>query len=198
MNTRNSNLIDGSGGLRPSIGLAVVSLLVMGLLYSLAGVGLGRMLFPHQATGSIIERDGKAVGSALIPQPFVADGYFQARPSGPNYDPMAAAGSNQARTNPDLRKRIDEARAAVAAREGIAPESVPIELITQSGGGLDPHITPDGARVQAARVAKAHGLPASQVEALIAQHTEGPQFGLFGQPRVNVLELNLALDEQRK
>ncbi len=197
MNTRNSNLIDGSGALRPSIGLAVVSLLVMGLLYSLAGAGLGRILFPYQATGSIIERDGKAVGSALIPQPFVADGYFQARPSGPNYDPMAAAGSNQARTNPDLRKRIDEARAAVAAREGIAPESVPIELITQSGGGLDPHITPDGARVQAARVAKARGLSATQVETLIAQHTEGPQFGLFGQPRVNVLELNLALDASK-
>ena len=198
MNAKTEILIDGSGGLRPSLGLALASLLVMGLLYSLAGAGLGRVLFPYQATGSIIEHDGEAVGSALIPQPFVADGYFQARPSGPNYDPMAAAGSNQARTNPDLRKRIDEARAAVAAREGIAPESVPIELITQSGGGLDPHITPDGARVQAARVAKARGLPASQVEALIAQHTEGPQFGLFGQPRVNVLELNLALDERRK
>ena len=169
----------------------------MGLLYSLAGASLGRMLFPYQATGSIIERDGKAVGSALIPQPFAADGYFQARPSGSNYDPMAAAGSNQARNNPDLRKRIAEARVAVAAREGIAPDRVPIELITQSGGGLDPHITPDGARVQAARVARARGLAASQVEALIAQHTEGPQFGLFGQPRVNVLELNLALDASK-
>lgn len=197
MNAQSQSLIDGSGGLRPSIGLMLTALLVMGLLYSLAGTGLGRLLFPAQATGSMIERDGKAVGSALIPQPFVADGYFQARPSGPNYDPMAAAGSNQARSNPDLIKRIDEARAAVAAREGIAPESVPIELITQSGGGLDPHITPDGARVQAARVAKARGLTAAQIEQLIAQHTEGPQFGLFGQPRVNVLELNLALDARK-
>lgn len=197
MNTQSQSLIDGSGGLRPSIGLMLTALLVMGLLYSLAGTGLGRLLFPAQATGSMIESDGKAAGSALIPQPFVADGYFQARPSGPNYDPMAAAGSNQARSNPDLIKRIDEARAAVAAREGIAPESVPIELITQSGGGLDPHITPDGARVQAARVATARGLTAAQVETLIAQHTEGPQFGLFGQPRVNVLELNLALDASR-
>ena len=196
MNATNQTLHD-TGNLRASIGLAVVTLLVMGLLYSLAGAGLGRVLFPHQATGSIIERDGKAIGSALIPQPFVADGYFQARPSGPGYDPMAAAGSNQARSNPDLRKRIDEARAAVAVREGIAPEAVPIELITQSGGGLDPHVTPQGARVQAARVAKARGLDAARVEELIAQHTEAPQFGVFGQPRVNVLELNLALDQLR-
>jgi K+-transporting ATPase ATPase C chain len=193
MNIRNSAL-DNGYNLRASLGLAVVALLVMGLLYSLAGAGLGRVLFPYQATGSIIERDGKAVGSALIPQPFVADRYFQARPSGPNYDPMAAAGSNQARSNPDLRKRIDEARVAVAAREGVAATEVPIELITQSGGGLDPHVTPRGAQVQAARVAKARGWELAQVEQLIAQHTEGRQFGLFGQPRVNVLELNLALD----
>ena len=196
MNATNQALHD-TGNLRASIGLAVVTLLVMGLLYSLAGAGLGRVLFPNQATGSIIERDGKAVGSALIPQPFVADGYFQARPSGPGYDPMAAAGSNQARSNPDLRKRIDEARAAVAVREGIAAETVPIELITQSGGGLDPHVTPQGALVQAARVAKARGLDAARVEELIAQHTEAPQFGVFGQPRVNVLELNLALDAMK-
>jgi len=189
--------LDSGYDWRASVGLALVALLVMGLLYSLAGASLGRALFPDQATGSIIERDGKAVGSALIAQPFVADGYFRARPSGPNYDPMAAAGSNQARSNPDLRKRIDEARAAVAAREGIAPQTVPIELITQSGGGLDPHVTPQGARVQAARVAKARGIDVARVEQLIAQHVEGPQFGLLGQPRVNVLELNLALDAMK-
>ncbi len=194
MSVETKSLIDSSGGLRPSLGLALASLLVMGLLYSLAGAGLGRILFPHQATGSMIERDGKAVGSALIPQPFVADGYFQARPSGSNYDPMAAAGSNQARSNPDLRKRIDQARSAVAAREGMALGAVPIELITQSGGGLDPHITPEGARVQAARVAKARGLELAQVERLISLHTEGRQFGVLGQPRINVLELNLAMD----
>lgn len=194
MSMQTNNLIDDSSVLRGAIGLSLVALLVMGLLYSLVGTGLGRMLFPQQAAGSIIERGGQAVGSVLIAQPFVADGYFQARPSGPNYDPMAAAGSNQARTNPDLRKRIDEARAAVAAREGIAAADVPIELITQSGGGLDPHITPQGARVQAARVAKMRGMAPARLEQLIAQHVEGPQFGLFGEPRVNVLELNLALD----
>ena len=196
MSTRNSALGNGYD-LRGSIGLSLVAVLVMGLLYSLAGAGLGRVLFPYQATGSIIERDGKAVGSALIPQPFVADGYFQARPSGPNYDPMAAAGSNQARTNPDLRKRIDEARAAVAAREGIVAADVPIELITQSGSGLDPHITPAGARVQVARVAKARGMGPARLERLIAQHVETRQFGVFGQARVNVLELNLALDAEK-
>ncbi len=196
MSTRNS-VLDNGYSLRASIGLSLVALLAMGLLYSLAGAGLGRVLFPYQATGSIVESGGKAVGSALIPQPFVADRYFQARPSGPNYDPMAAAGSNQARTNPDLRKRIDEARAAVAAREGIDAAEVPIELITQSGGGLDPHVTPQGAQVQAARVAKARGMDIAQVEQSIAQHTENPQFGLFGQSRVNVLELNLALDAKK-
>lgn len=193
MNTEKSTL-DHGYPLRASLGLSLVSLLVMGLAYSLAGAGLGRVLFPQEASGSLIERDGQVIGSALVPQPFPSDRYFQARPSGPNYDPMAAAGSNLARTNPDLRKRIEESRAAVAARERIAPAAVPIELITQSGGGLDPHITPQGARVQAARVTRARGLAAAQVEALIAAHIEAPQFGLLGQARVNVLELNLALD----
>lgn len=193
MNTETSTL-DNGYNLRAALGLSLVSLLVMGFAYSLVGAGLGRVLFPYQASGSLIERDGQVVGSALVPQPFPADRYFQARPSGPNYDPMAAAGSNLARSNPDLRKRIDETRAAIAAREGIEPAAVPIELITQSGGGLDPHITPRGARVQAARVARARGLTVTQVEALIAVHIEAPQFGLLGQARVNVLELNLALD----
>ena len=194
MNTTHRIPIDDTVSLRPALGLALLALLGFGLLYSLAGTGLGRLLFPQQATGSLVERDGTIVGSTLVAQPFAGDGYFQPRPSAANYDPMAAAGSNQARSNPDLRKRIDETRAAVAAREDIAPDRVPIELITQSGGGLDPHITPDGAQVQIARVARARGLTPSQVEVLIAANTEGPQFGVFGQPRVNVLELNLALD----
>lgn len=197
MDTTPSIPIDGTASLRPALGLALLALLGFGLLYSLAATGLGRLLFPQQATGSLIGRDGKVVGSQLIAQPFAGDGYFQPRPSAANYDPMAAAGSNQARSNPELRKRIDETRAAVAAREDIAPDRVPIELATQSGGGLDPHITPDGARVQIARVAKARGLTPSRVEALIAAKTEEPQFGVFGQPRVNVLELNLALDAAR-
>ncbi|QBK03396.1 potassium-transporting ATPase subunit KdpC [Hylemonella gracilis] len=180
--------------LRASLGLALVSLLLLGLFYSLAATGLGGLLFPRTAAGSLIERDGKVVGSALVAQPFADKRYFQPRPSSANYDLMALAGSNQARSNPDLRQRIEQTRAAVAAREGIAPEAVPGDLLTQSGGGIDPHISPEGARIQIARVAQARGWDAAKVAGLVALHTEGPQFGLFGQPRVNVLELNLALD----
>jgi len=183
--------------LRPSLMLAAVSLLGFGLLYSLAGTGLGRVLFPHQATGSLVERDGRVIGSALVAQPFADDRYFQSRPSAAKYDVMALAGSNQARTNPDLRTRIDEARAAVAAREGVAPADVPSDLVTQSGGGIDPHLSPAAVRIQIARVARARGIEAAEVERLVAAHTEAPQFGVLGAPRINVLELNLALDAEK-
>jgi K+-transporting ATPase ATPase C chain len=182
---------------RASLVLALVTLLGFGLLYSLAGTGLGRMLFPHQATGSLIEREGRVVGSSLVAQPFADDRYFQSRPSAAKYDVMALAGSNQARTNPDLRARIDEARAAVVAREGVAPADVPGDLVTQSGGGIDPHLSPAAVRIQIARVARARGIEAAEVERLVAAHTEAPQFGVLGAPRINVLELNLALDETR-
>jgi len=122
----------------------------------------------------------------------------QPRPSAASYDPMAAAGSNTARSNPDLRKRVDAATAEVAAREGVAPSDVPAELVTQSGGGLDPHLTPAGARVQVARVAKARGLDPRVVQQAVDAATEAPQFGVLGQPRVNVLRLNLALDAQAR
>ena len=183
-----------SVGLRAPLLFAAVILLVFGLLYALAGTALGRLLFPMQATGSVIEREGRVVGSALVAQPFADARYFQSRPSAANYDPMAAAGSNMARSNPALRKRISEAVIAVAKRDGIAPSAVPMELVTQSGGGLDPHVSPTGARVQVARVAKARGLDPAAVQGLVDAATESPQFGLLGQPRVNVLRMNLALD----
>lgn len=192
---RNPRLHD-SGILRASLAFAAVILLGMGLLYSLAGTALGRGLFPQQATGSIVIVDGKAVGSSLIAQPFADPRYFQPRPSAANYDPMAAAGSNQARTNPDLRKRIEETTAAVAARDGIAAQDVPAELVTQSGSGLDPHLSPAGAQAQIARVAQARGMDPKQVAELVAAHTQESQFGFLGQPRVNVLALNLALDAE--
>lgn len=182
------------GLLRASLGLAIIALLLFGLGYSLLATGIGRVLFPQAAMGSVIERNGQIVGSTLVAQPFASDRYFQPRPSAANYDPMALAGSNQARTNPDLRKRVDETRAAVAAREGIALAAVPGDLVTQSGGGIDPHISPEAARIQIARVARARGLAPETVERLVRDHSELPQFGLYGQPRVNVLELNLALD----
>lgn len=198
MNTTAHNAsIQDHAVLRPSLVFAVVILLGMGLLYSLTGTVIGRVLFPQQATGSIVSRDGQQVGSLLVAQPFADARYFQPRPSAAGYNPMSAAGSNQARTNPDLRKRIADTRAAVAARDGIAAEDVPGELVTQSGGGLDPDISPDGARVQIARVAQARHLDPAQVERLVVLHTRGPQFALLGQSRVNVLALNLALDAEK-
>lgn len=189
-----SPAISDKGLLRGSIGLAIISLVGFGLLYPLAGVGLGQALFPSTANGSLIERDGKVLGSALVAQPFSDARYFQPRPSAADYDPMAVAGSNQARTNPDLRQRIDEARAAVAQRDGVAATDVPSELVTQSGGGIDPHISPQAAAIQVARVAHARDMEREVVESTVARHTEGKQLGMLGQPRVNVLELNLALD----
>jgi len=182
------------GALRASLGLAAVTLIGFGLAYPLAMTGIGGVLFPDAANGSRIERDGQVVGSRLVAQPFAADGYFHSRPSAAGHDPMALAGSNQARTNPDLRARVEEARAAVAEREGVTPAEVPTDLVTQSGGGIDPHLSPEAASIQVARVARARGLPQEAVDALLREHVEGRQFGLLGQPRVNVLELNLALD----
>lgn len=182
------------GVLRACVGLALVSLLLFGLGYSLLATGIGRLLFPHAAGGSLIQRNGQVVGSSLVAQPFAADRYFQSRPSASHYDPMALAGSNQARTNPELRRRLDQARAAVAAREQVDPGTVPGDLITQSGSGIDPDISPAAARLQLARVARARGIAASEVERVLRAHSELPRFGRYGQARVNVLELNLALD----
>ena len=183
------------GLLRSAAGLAVLTLAGCGFLYSLAGVGLGQALFPDAANGSLVQRGGQVVGSALVAQAFTSDRYFQPRPSAAAYDTMAMAGSNQARTNPDLRQRLADTRAAVARRDGVAPAEVPGELVTQSGSGIDPHISPRGAAIQLNRIASARGLHPDAVAALVARHTEPPQFGLFGQPRVNVLQLNLALDQ---
>ena len=180
--------------LRGAIALTVLILLGFGLLYSLAGAVLGRVLFPHQATGSIVTVEGRARGSELVAQPFADARYFQPRPSAAGYDPMAAAGSNLARSNPNLRRRIAELTREVAQREGIAPSQVPADLVTQSGSGMDPHLSPAAVQVQVARVAKARGLSDAEVAGLVARHVEAPTFGVLGAPRVNVLELNLALD----
>lgn len=192
-----STLDQGAGNLRGAIALLLFALLGTGLAYSLAATGIARMLFPQQATGSVIERDGKVTGSALVAQPFADPRYFQPRPSAAGYDPMAAAGSNQARSNPALRERIEQTRQQVAARDGVEPASVPDDLITQSGSGLDPHISAAGAQVQIARIARVRGLPPQAVAELVGRQTKAPQFGLLGEPRVNVLELNLALDALR-
>lgn len=179
---------------RAAMGLALATLALFGFAYSVLGTALGAALFPAAAHGSLVERDGRVVGSSLVAQPFADSRYFQPRPSASNYDPMVLAGSNQARTNPDLRRRIEEARVAVAAREGVGIDAVPDDLVTQSGGAIDPHVSPAAARLQVRRVAAARGLGVDAVQALVDAHTQGPTLGVFGAARVNVLELNLALD----
>jgi K+-transporting ATPase ATPase C chain len=180
---------------RPALVLGVSSLLLFGLAYAVATTSVSRLLFPAQADGSLLIRDGQVRGSQLIAQPFVGDGYFQARPSAASYDPMAAAGSNMARSNPALQERVQAAIAATAAREGVPAAQVPGDLVTQSGAGMDPEISPAAAQVQIARVARSRGLPVDRVTALVQANTLGPQWGVFGQPRVNVMTLNLALDD---
>lgn len=193
MNTSSQTLIV-RGAWRPALTMAAVALLGFGFLYSASVASLGGLLFPQQSTGSLLVRDGKPVASRWVAQPFTDAKYFHPRPSAAGYDPMAAAGSNQARTNPDLIKTIDDHIAAVAAREGIAPSQVPADLAARSGSGLDPHISPAAAQVQIARVARARGVSERVVAVLVQRAVEAPQFGVLGQPRVNVVELNIALD----
>lgn len=195
---RVASLQDGASW-RPAIGLGLATLLLAGAVYAGIATGFAGLAYPTQAEGSLLrDGNGQVRGSAWLSQPFTGDGYFQARPSAANYDPMAAAGSNLARSNPALAERVAASTAAVAAREGVAPAQVPADLVTQSGGGLDPQLSPAAAQLQVARVARARGLPVERVQALVQAHTEGRQWGLFGQPRVNVVTLNFALDHAAK
>lgn len=181
---------------RPALGLAAVMLVTCGLVYSATITGLGGMLFPQQATGSLVLVDGKAVGSALIAQPFSGDMYFHGRPSSVNTDPMSTGGSNLAPSNPALRDRVAAESAVLTERYQLAATELPIDLLASSGSGVDPHISPAAAALQLKRVAAARSIPADMLSKLVKQQTEAPQWGIFGQPRVNVLLLNLALDQQ--
>lgn len=187
-----SNPVSTASMLLISARFTLTAILGAGLLWPLVTTGLAGVLFPEEAQGSVIVRDGVIVGSALVAQPTVSPGYFSPRPSAANYDPRAAAGSNLAATNPTLREqalaRLDE----LVAREGVGPEAVPAELLLASGSGLDPHISPEAARLQAPRVAQARGLSIDAVNTLIATQTESG----IGPARVNVLKLNLTLDAQ--
>lgn len=176
---------------------SLVFLVLCGLIYTGVATFLGGLLFPHQATGSMIERDGQTIGSSLVGQPFESARYFYGRPSAANYDPTATGGSNLAPSNPELRERARGDSERIQAKEGANSDAVPVDLVAASGAGLDPHISPAAAELQAPRVAAARSLPVETVREAIKQHTQGPQWGLFGQPRVNVLELNLALDAQQ-
>ena len=181
--------------------LLLVFTVVLGLAYPLAMVGLARLV-PGRADGSLISSagaDGQVIGSRLIGQPFTGDGWFLPRPSvaGDGYDPMASGASNLGPNNADLAATIHERIAQVAAREGVDVAAVPPDAVTASASGLDPDISPQYARLQVARVARARDLPVADVAALVEQHVRGRQLGFIGEPRVNVLELNLALDALR-
>lgn len=174
---------------------AAITMLLFGGAYPLVVWAVARPVFRHQAEGSLVTRpDGTVVGSMLIAQAFTGDRYFQPRPSAVDYDAASGAGSNLAATNPDYLAAVRQRVAAVRTREGMPSLAVPVDLVTASGAGLDPHLSPAAIDVQVARVATARAVSVSDVRRLVATLTESPILAVFGQRRVNVLRLNLALD----
>ena len=181
-----------------AIRMAVVTIVVFGLIYPLAMTGIGQLLFPRQANGSLIRQNGKVIGSQLIGQQFTGPGYFHPRPSaaGKGYDATASGGSNLGPTSKVLVRDVKERIAAeMKQNPGLTRGRIPADMVTASGSGLDPDITIANAEAQISRVAKARAMPEAQVRQLVKANTTGRIFGFLGEPRVNVLHLNLALDK---
>jgi potassium-transporting ATPase KdpC subunit len=175
--------------------MTIVTTVLLGLIYPLAVTGLAQVLFPDKAGGQLIVKDGRIVGSRLIGQPFWSPGYFRPRPSAAGaagYDAGASSGSNLGPTNGKLIERVRADVEKLAAENPGRP--VPVDLVTASASGLDPHVSPAAAEFQVPRVARERGVTEDEVRRVVRAHTEGRQFGFLGEPRVNVLELNLALD----
>ena len=186
-------LTDLKTALRPAIVLTLLFAALLGLAYPAALAGIGQLVFPHQANGSLIRENGKVIGSELIGQGFAAPGYFHPRPSaaGKGYDALASSGSNLGPTSQAL---VDRVKADLAANGSSPGQSVPADLVTASASGLDPDLSPEAAFFQAERVARARGIPMDAVRQLITRQTQYPLLGFLGEPRVNVLALNRALD----
>ncbi len=181
-----------------SIRFTIITTILVGLGYPLFVTAIAGVMFPHKAAGSLILKDGQVIGSELLAQSFTSDRYFHPRPSaaGNGYDATSSGGSNLAQSNAKLVQRIQGDIDKLSAENPGKP--VPIDMVTTSGSGLDPDITPDNADFQAPRVAKARGLTEAQIRQLIQEHTTGRDFGFLGEPRINVLDLNLALDKLSK
>lgn len=183
--------------LKAAVIIFVALSLLTGVAYPALVTGLAKLLFPAQASGSLIEKDGRIVGSALVGQPFSDPKYFWGRPSATApmpYNGGASGGSNQGPLNPALEDTLNARIAALKESDPAQTAAIPVDLVTASGSGLDPHISPAAARWQAPRVARLRGLAEAEVVVLIDRHTAGRQFGFLGEPRVHVLALNLALD----
>jgi K+-transporting ATPase ATPase C chain len=182
--------------IRQAILFTLVTMVLLGGGYHVVLWGIGKVLFPDQAEGSLIRRaDGTIAGSRLIAQEFKRPEYFRPRPSAAGYNAASTGGSNYGPSNPDHLKAVQERIDAIVKEDAVSADRIPSEMVTASGAGMDPHIPPAAADLQAARVAAARGAPIDRVKQLIAAHTEAPTFGFLGRSRVNVLELNLALDE---